>query len=180
MRQYNIPRGIYGLALVTYIYKCNPNVIFVATKKTNYNIVIYEAIVRNGALYNIDIYWLEVDPGYRRGTSLRIDAVDLSIIERNVYGIDITTKKHNKLWDIRFKRYNRPLWLYINKNGSIGIFTYQRQTRSQSKYSDPGVLKLKYMHIYDNIIACIPTVSDIQVHSTTATGENVVESVYDT
>jgi len=63
------------------------------TRDTNKNVIVYELNVRNGILNRktpVLIYWLDIDPKYRRKRRTPIDYCPLSMRERMLYGCSMT------------------------------------------------------------------------------------------
>lgn len=118
-----------GQEAIPDIYKQNKNIFLTICRKTNGNVVVFEALLdKNNCLKNIDTYWLDLDPDFRERAMKTRGTIrdEFTLIDKYAYDI-LITEKHPKQWKFQFKRFPSQLLTakvhdckvscYTNKNG---------------------------------------------------------------
>jgi hypothetical protein len=112
----------HGTAAVPAIYAANPHVFCVATKATNGNVVVYEALLNaSRQLADIDMYWLDLDPAYRGKRAHLRDRCN--VMDRKFYGLKVMRRISPTHWEVAFKQLPARLLQLQVLPGAVRLFT---------------------------------------------------------
>ena len=153
-----IPEDEYGNAAIHHVYKHNSNVCLVVSRKHNGNLVVLEAILnKQREIVNIDTFWLDVDPAYRkprRAKHIVHDRVELTSFDKIAYDLKIL-QKDPQCWQFKFKKCKKVLLACVTKNGVSCFMKKQGE-----------LYKIHHLHIQDRtILGMLPTVDYVQIVS---------------
>lgn len=110
-----------GPNFLSELKRINPNVILVFFRNKNKNVVVYEAKKNQGNV-EVEVYWLEIDPEYRkvrRSQGINHDRVELSLFEKShAFGVTTVPINQNES-HLRFNAENSYVMrVVMNDNGS--------------------------------------------------------------
>lgn len=116
----------HGVAAMKDIYKIKPNVFLMIDRRLNGNLVVYEAVVAQGAMEKIDVYWLDLDPKYKARARKRgrmHDRDEFCKMDHYAYGITVTHQAKT-MWEFHFKRFpSQKFSVRLEQDGNTRCYT---------------------------------------------------------
>lgn len=167
------PNNLSGVKAIPFIYKENSNIFLVIARKKNDNVMVYQAIVDDrGNLFDIEQYWLDLDPSYRvksRSAGKTHDRDELSTLDYFAYGVEVVNKITPNKWEIKFNQHPRTMILEKHDKG-VSLFSHETEV----------IKKIHHFFIHDrHIINLLPTVDFIDVVSFVVKDKKrVVDRIY--
>ena len=151
-----------GLNAVSDILAANKNIFTVIARNNNGNVVVYEALLNDRKqLIGIDVYWLDLDPAFRRkarSQNRHTDRVALTKMDRFGYGMQVIRKKSPYIWKVKFQHFNQDMTIAI-RNNDVNLYRRRR---------DGELSKVSSIFIKNrSILGGLPTVESLTIQKST-------------
>lgn len=149
-----------GLKAVPDISKIK-NVFLVLTRSLNGNVIVYKLVTENHKITDLKFHWLNLDPKYRDKYPYQQEC---NILEKQVFGFKVLSKS-DKLWQIRFNRFDKKLM-------SVSL-TNNLQAKS-FLYLDKSRVEISNLHVECRLnLLSIPRVYHVDIHGVNARGHKI-------
>ena len=117
---YNPKSKECGIKAIDSIKQEVPLICLIISRFLNGNLVVYEVITKHNCIERIDMYWLDLDPAYRKESKSHRVRCELSMLDRKVYGFTVSQKLSPYKWKIFFNKLpNEKLYVTLKNKKAV-------------------------------------------------------------
>jgi len=115
-----------GREAVRFVKRLNPRVFCVFARNKNWNLAVFEGVVKEGNLVGIEHYWLSLDKKFiaaARKKGVNHDREEMTIFDNIAYGFEQTVKEPSRKIKVRMHKLpSHPMTVVLHKNGHVNAY----------------------------------------------------------
>jgi len=162
------PPNVSGREAVPHIFRQRPHVFAVIVRNKNGNVVVLEAAPKDGRLSDVDSYWLDLDPSYKkraRAWGRTHDRDEFGMMDRRGYGLRVLSS-HAKYLIVSMAQLPN-VHLRVRLEGDVTNAYVQL---------NGAICRLQHVYVHDTVgYGFLPQVEYVEVHGLNRCRQQVVE-----